>query len=409
MIIDKEPYLDALSGCTVFASGQAYADASQQILVEAVRHEARNPNQHTIGGMCVYSPTIYQRRSTDNGRTWSTIGEIYTEDVDNIEGEHQYAPHYVRDPHTGLLLAFFVRYDYRRELLHAETFSDAGCYTHTFRPFYQISRDQGLTWEPQQQIIATGDEFDTTHWGPGLTYLKNGGMAESPPVLFLRDGTLLHPLVVNLHDGRKWQVAMLRGTWREDLSGLDWAFGEYLSLPATLSSQGCCEPTACLWGDDQLFMCLRACGDRDGKRFPSRKYWVHSDDGGRTFTAPRILTYDDGEPAWSPSSLATVLSHSSGRTFWIGNLLDDPTYDSAPRYPLAIAELDPASGCLQRDTVQLIDTRPDDCQCDSIRFSNFGCYEEHPSTDLILTLPIQFPVSRRDFTAPCYRYRIRLP
>ena len=378
-------------------------------LIEAVRLEAWN----TTGiGTSTYSPEVWERLSSDNGRTWEVREPVYTEDLADMAGEHQFPPHYYTDPDNGLVLGLSIRFNFDRGTMHQETFSDAGCYSKTFRIFYRLSRDQGHTWTPAQQVIHSGQEYDEQHWGPGLHYGENGGMPGVGPVLKLRDGTVLQSVVVNLWDGKRYQSGFLRGRWRADLSGLDWEFGEYLSLPLTKSTQGCCEPAPALLDDGRIFVSLRAAGDREKRTFPSLKFWVLSEDGGRTFSDPKPLTYEDESLVWSPSSFAGIV-HSSpnGRYYWIGNILDEPTYTSYPRYPLCIAELIPDRGVLVRSSVTVVDTQPEDWAQHpedrrGRRYTNFGFYEDRETKEIVLTLPEQPKVSWDDFTADCYRYRI---
>lgn len=85
-----------------------------------------------------------------------------------------------------------------------------------------------------------------------------------------------------------------------------------------------------------------------------------------------------------------------------------------PRYPLTIAEFDPDRCVMVRDSVRTIVDRPADAPIER-RYSNWGMYEERGSGDLVLTLPEQprdydFSAMTRpeQFTADCYRYRVRL-
>ena len=257
------------------------------------------------------------------------------------------------------------------------------------------------------QLVDDRDEFDSEHWGPGIYYKKNGGMLAAPPMLKLKDGTLVHSLVVNLNDGKKYQSGLLLGRWKDDLSGLYWEFSDYVSISPDQSSQGVCESTPCLLDDGRIYLSLRACGDRIDRKFPSLKFWVMSEDGGRTFSNPAPLTYEDGSMVWSPSSMHVIIRHSINKKYyWLGNILDEPNYDSGHRYPLCAAELVPEKGCLIKESVTVIETRPEDCPCDSVRYTNFGVYEDRMTNEIVLTLPEQFRHDRADFTADCYRYRI---
>lgn len=199
----------------------------------------------------------------------------------------------------------------------------------------------------------------------------------------------------------------MRGTWLANEKKYQWEFGEYVKLNENQSSQGACEPAAVQLPDGNILISLRACGDRDNKIFPSLKYQVISEDGGKTFSTPEVLKYDDGTTVWSPSSYHNIIKHSTGRYFWIGNILDEPAYSSEPRYPLNIAEYNPEKLCIIKNSVFEIDTKPDNFK-EWRRYTNFGCYEDRKTKEIVLTLPEQAKISKKDFTSDCYIYKITI-
>jgi len=406
MKITKELHIEAEPHMAVYAGSQCYTQAAGTELIESIRLEARNPKPapNTFG---YYTPESYQRLSEDNGRTWRLIGQRYHEVDPSRPGEFEFPPGFFRDPDNGAIIKFILKMENRPEWNHPESFSDAGTYGRSQRLFYGISHDHARTWGPLKQVIAGGSEFNAEHWGPGLFYGRNGGQYSVEPVLKLDDGTILHAIVVNLFDGHRYQSGFLRGHWTADNSDLQWDFSNYIRMEANQSSQGCCEPAPALMNDGRIFMSLRCCGDRETKKFPSLKYWVISADGGLTFSAPQPLAFDDGTPVWSPSSMAKIWRASvNGRFYWIGNILDQPTYSAYPRYPLCIAELIPEQGVLIRKSVTVIDTKPPECREERRRYTNFGMYEDRQTSELVLTLPVQPRTDWADFTADCYRYRI---
>ena len=90
------------------------------------------------------------------------------------------------------------------------------------------------------------------------------------------------------------------------------------------------------------------------------------------------------------------------------------TYGPAyPRHPLQIAELDPDTLGIKRETVTVIeDTRPDDPGIPWL--SNFHVYEERGTREFILLMtPYYFAPDSKWQKAlpqvPTYRYRICLP
>ena len=256
--------------------------------------------------------------------------------------------------------------------------------------------------------MHAGRGYDDAHWGPGLFYGKNGGGGDLSILDRARDGEILYPMTVNLEDGKRYQSVLLHGRWNPSLDSVEWRFSDYISMSPAQSSQGCCEPAMALLDDGTIFISLRCCGDREGQTFPSLKYWVVSRDGGWTFSAPQPLTYDHRSPVWRPSSYAGIVrSSDNGRAYWIGNILDKPTFTSYPRHPRCIAELIPERGCLVRRSVAIIDDKPPDFPEEKRRrYTNFGFYEDREAREIVLTLPEQPRVDWTDFTADCYRYRV---
>ena len=409
MRITKELYLPApYSGVAVYASGQCYTTGDGLGLIESIRHESACRDR-TRPHIPFPSRAIYRRLSEDNGRTWRTIGDVYEEDPYDLGGLHLFTPEHFQDPDNGRLISFYLtrRIDPSKR---REEFSDEGINNRYQRPYYQISADGGRTWDMGRPLIHGGEPYDDVHWGPGLHYGRNGGGGGLGAFKKLEDGTLLSPFTVNLEDGKRYQSVFLRGRWLHDGSDLTWEFSDTISVSADRSSQGCCEPVPTLLDDGRIFVSLRCCGDRENQTFPSLKYWVMSDDGARTFSEPQPLTYEDKTPVWSPSSYAGIIRSSADRrTYWVGNILDEPTYGAYPRHPLCIAELIPEQGVLVRSSVIIIDTRPDDFPEENRRrYTNFGLYEDRATREIVLTLPEQPKVDWQDFTADCYRYRIGL-
>jgi hypothetical protein len=405
--ITKKLYLKApCDGVAVYAQHQCYVATDGAEMIESVRCEARNEKRKELGGASYYSKEIYRRVSENNGKDWKVLGDVYHEDPLDKTEEHPFTPQHYFDSDNGLLVTMFLtkKYDVDKR---DESFSDEGI-THKKRMYYQISSDMGKSWSEPKVMRQKGADYNDINWGPSLFYGKNGGAADLSKA-FKHNDTIIFPMIVNLEDGKRYQSVILRGKWNEDNTDILWDFGDYVSVSPTQSSQGCCEPMPVLLDDGTIFMSLRCCGDRKNKTFPSLKFWVSSNDDGKTFSKPQPLTYEDGSMVWSPSSYAGIIRSSKNkRYYFIGNILDKPTYDSGPRYPLCIAELVPQKGVVVKDSVAVIDTKGDDCKEPRRRYTNFGFYEDRFSGEIILTLPEQPKTSWADFTADCYQYRIKI-
>ena len=98
---------------------------------------------------------------------------------------------------------------------------------------------------------------------------------------------------------------------------------------------------------------------KNGKESPAYKWFSVSEDGGMTFTKPKVFRYSDGSHFFSSSTFHRLFrSSKTGKLYWIGNILaEHTTIPGHPRYPLNIAEVDEKTMGLKKETVTEIDTR----------------------------------------------------
>ena len=411
-------------GYCVHVGDPCYRSKDKPEMIEPVYSEARNPmyvhpDPAKRIGAYAYMPEIYTRYSDDNGQTWEVRGEVRTQDYNHLEGKHSYRPGYYFDPDNGLMVAMYMSYEIYASQRNKERFSDEGLSGHTRQMWYMISRDGAESWQEPKKLIHAGREYDAEHWGPGLVHGKSGGSA-GPPSIKLADGTMLSTMTINLEDGNKYQTALLRGRWTDDLSDMEWEFSDYIRISLTQSSQGACEASVIELTDKRVLVTMRACGDREEKTFPSLKFYSISEDGGRAFSEPKPLTYEDGSMVWSPSSYHTLFrSSKNGRLYILANILDEPTYDSEPRWPLCMAEIDEEKLCVISETLGIMQTLPDGLseplrkaaneRRKGRRYSNWGWYEDSVTKELVLVMADQPNISWEDWTSDNYEYRITIP
>jgi hypothetical protein len=149
---------------------------------------------------------------------------------------------------------------------------------------------------------------------------------------------------------------------------------------------------------------------------PSTRQWALSQDGGRSWTKPQPLKYDDGTIVCVPASLAAFEKDAkSGRAYWFANILSRPVSGQIPRYPLTIAELDMKRLCIIKDSVTVIQDLPEGApeaneEIGELgrRYSNFGHYVDRVTGEFVLMMAEEPKVDWDDYTSDCVRYRIRL-
>jgi hypothetical protein len=210
----------------------------------------------------------------------------------------------------------------------------------------------------------------------------------------------------------------LRGRWRDDLSAIDWESGGRILLPYGFTSAGTCgsdEPTFAVLDDGRVFCVVRTSTgmvpEFEKRKIAVLRYCATSRDGGRSWEDIRPLSFSDGGPLYSPSAYSEFIrSSKNGKWYWIGNILPAPTYGGCdPRHPLQIAELDPKTLGIKRDTVTVIQDRSTD-EPPLVRYSNFRVYEERGSGDFVLLMTQGYSEKEANpVKHPTYRYRIRFP
>lgn len=384
-------------------------------------------------------------RSSDDGDSWREIGVIDRWEMcgdDRVRIPHVDIIHL--DPRNGLLIMFiseFINVDTRGKTEYIELWADAeGMGPRTRRLFYQISRDGGRTWDKRRQIVQNGAEHNAEHWGRDLWYGKSSLCIEGRMVQTLADGTLVIPAymwptdeyIKRLYKAEKrpselcddaryfMESLCLLGRWLPDLGGLEWELGGPIRLSGGYTSAGTCgsdEPAIAYMDDGRWFAILRTSTSHvqefRQKSIPAIRQCALSTDNGRTWKDARPLAFDDGSPVYSPSAFSELVrSSKNGNWYWIGNILDKPTYGCCdPRHPIQIAELDTKTLCLKRGTVAVIEDKiPQDPE--SVRFSNFRVYEERGTGDFILLMTKCYSEITPGFPNlpyPSYRYRISVP
>jgi hypothetical protein len=267
---------------------------------------------------------------------------------------------------------------------------------------YRVSADGGMTWAKEGPIIVKGDH-DALHPMPGVEIGKNsiflGDLGCIPivtrkgQVLVPTQATLLGPdgKLANPGGGYTYMdVIILIGKWKRDHS-IEWTMGGRVEADPTLTSRGLFEPTLAELPDGRIMMVMRGSNDaknKQGKRVPGYKWVSISSDGGRQWTKPEPFAFEDGQPFYSPSAMSTLFKHSSGRIFWFGNITEGNPEGNLPRWPLAVAEVDPVRASLMKNTLLILDQEePEDKKRGRLDISHFSMLEDRETGEIVLTYP----------------------
>ena len=357
----------------------------------------------------------YFRFSNDNGRTWQEGGEFPTSGRRPGATLRRSLSGALVDPATGRFIRFYLQ-----ALLPTDNPLE-GFWRWTIR--YCASEDGGLTSYVDEEVITKGAEFNAAHPAPGVNIGRNSimiGDHASKPV-FLADGTLIVPVVVppvgpdghyfNPGGGLSYcDAAVLRGRWAADGRHLEWELSELVKCDPALSTRGMDEPTVAPLADGRLLMVLRASNDKK-PALPGRKWVAYSSDQGRTWTKPHYWSYTSGEYFFSPAASSQLITHSSGRLFWLGNIVPQNPKGNRPRYPFVIGEVDLRTGLLQQASVRTVDDRgPGDGEL--LALASPSSREDRETGEIILNLTrwgalsVGPDMASYNWTADAYLYRI---
>lgn len=404
-------------GCRVNAHIIGYTGTEDRRLVGLVRED----DFDRVGKLVVGQASARLIHSDDHGQTWQEQEPLVTRETP--EGiTYDYPQTVFLDRRHNVCVFFSLRRWVKDPSVAAK---DVKKYS---RQLYRISRDGGRTWEDEQILIQKGPQYDQTNYLRGIRFGYNAGFISNEP-LQCRDGTILIPFFLWPWDEqqkkanpKKKTSAVLIANWTEDLRQIEWDLGQYTKVT---DASGClCEITLAQRDDGSLLGIMRA----DPQGGPGKIYCL-SGDGGQTWTDPQRLTFEGGEPLYSPSAISRLIrSARTGKLYWIGNILPfrKDHYVNVPsnrhRFILQIAEVNEEDCSIKRETVTIIDQSQN--EADPKEYSNAYVYEDRDSGNLILTmceacaLPFnhdsappsyQGPfMSKPSFTSDSYRYEIRL-
>lgn len=343
------------------------------------------------------------RRSTDGGRNWSDPEVAFTPQETDAGVVRQGEAALLLDRRKNVVVRFFNHHLYpggrhTREVTGLTTIH------------YQVSEDQGKTFQESKQIIVKGGTPEK--WVKGVEYGKNSTMISfSAPLVDSRGRILLpcHRFKLVPESVNTYQIPIeagcLIGNWSED-GEIEWEFGDVVHPDFKRTARGLFEPAIAELEDGRLFMICRGSNARMDPDVPGYKWKTFSEDGGYTWQTPERLKYDDDGLFFSPSTGSRLIRHSrNGKLYWIGNIVPENPGGNWPRYPLQIAEVDEQRLALIRESVVEIDTRnPEDSE--RLQLSNFRVYEDFDTGEIVVVLARLYEKSDEVAYSPAYQYRI---
>jgi hypothetical protein len=347
----------------------------------------------------------YIRHSRDHGHTWTAPIEMPT-------GEPRQGGVLRRHPRCGFVEPHGRYIEFWNEGVLPSDDPLEGL--RQWNVYYRVSRDGGRNFTPPRQVMHAGAEFHARHPLPGVWTGKNcvmlGDMA-CAPIAGAEGGILLPVQITPLApDGSLFNpgggytytdAAVLLGRWQGD--SLEWEMSAAIQADPARSTRGMDEGTLGLLDGGRLLTVLRG-SNSSRPELAGYRWFAHSTDGGRQWTKPQPWTYEDGEPFFSPSSCSQLLNHSSGRLFWLGNMVPENPRGNRPRYPFVLGEVDRSTGLLLRRSVRTVDTlQPGEDP--ALSLSNFFAREDRRTREIAIHMTRLFAGSG-PWAGDAYLYRV---
>jgi len=267
----------------------------------------------------------------------------------------------------------------------------------------QVSRDSGRTWGAAEELDF-GDDivcFTLMKLADGkLLWMIEENHPSLSPVADLKPDAIFFAC-------RAWL-----GSWRSDLSGIDWEQAGLAQIPNSMGSQGVGEPQVCQLSDGRIFAIFRQAiilPSQHAPGYPSVKLFSVSENNGRTWSDPEPLLFEDGEMAYSSTSFASCIrSSKNDRVYAILNIVNGPNEGCLPRNVLHIAEINQDTFRVKRDTVTVIEEVHEE-HTSLVGYSNWGMFEERDTKNLALFMNLENGPVNDGYDWNAYRYEVAFP
>lgn len=349
--------------------------------------------------------TVRRRMSEDNGKNWTDWELVYEEaptqrDFTQSGGPSQRGtgPY---DPVSGRLIKPVFQRVIKGDPKVAMKEIWSGNRLFSDHGFYQLSADDGRSWGKAHQLMyEDGPEFDPGNWGDEVFFrtnemyigraiaVSNGTVIISStiPVPYRDEEDEKLPSVFP-NDYREGCVAgaiCFVGRWNDERKDYDWKKSKPVFLPRSMSTRGLVELDLSELTDGSLLLIMRGSNTGlDPVKYPARKWFSVSRDGGLNWSEVSDIRYDTGEKLYSPASISrTIRSTKTGRLYFMGNIPDVPPDGNSPRYPLQMVEIDEDGPSFKKDTVTVIDDRDPNRDSEHLQLSNFSLLEDRETHDM---------------------------
>ncbi|MCX7705482.1 MAG: glycoside hydrolase [bacterium] len=191
-----------------------------------------------------------------------------------------------------------------------------------------------------------------------------------------------------------WEPRIIIGCMEKN-NEISWCISDPVPFDFTKTARGLFEPTVVELKDGRFAMICRGSNgiwiEEKGQvvtvSHPGCKWVSYSKDRGKTWSYAEPLKDTDGNiPESSSTGSYLFRSTVNGKLYWIGNLClpGEHPINNWPRHTLFIAEVEESSHlALKKDTLSIIDKKKPG-ESDQIQLSNFRCYQDRVTGEIVL-------------------------
>ncbi|MBR6771782.1 MAG: exo-alpha-sialidase [Clostridia bacterium] len=403
MKVTSLKYLDARSDGFSEWHSRKYTDKDGLTLIE--RKRLQSESDFTNG--------LFERTSTDNGKSWSDWTDITGEAVmaygahertlpeaDTSEVHPQWnAVHghsvsiamdrVFKNGHEAAFAAFWGRR------------GEGGFSDHTYLVIQKtdgskcvqlVKYEDGAEFDPEDPVAPGYFCKNTGYRGMNVVVEENGDiiLLICPSVtkcceLGGMNAEEIFPSCPDIMHG----ILMIRGKWNGER--YEFEPSRPIVISDRLSSRGVDEATVARLDSGRILIVFRGSNVRSESwntriepGAPGFKWYCFSDDGGKTFSSPAPWRFDDGEAIYSSASISYLFrGEKNGRLYWIGNITDHKVCGNYPRWPLCLVEVDETFGTAKKETLTVIDTIREG-ESKQVQLSNFSFWQNRETEKLEL-------------------------
>ena len=344
------------------------------------------------------------RFSADNGVTWGNIREIFVSQNEN-GNIHRWCELFQNlEKNSNSIYRMYLDGIYENDI-NDETHGSLSFQKNRFIAV-QRSFNGGKNFSEAENITAV--------------YRKNFGI-ESDQLLLscahlcsLNNGTFIVPLCLQRKNVNMTGIMLIgKSDMQTGCCRTQWSFSKPLVLEQDYSDYHLTEGTVAVLPDGRLLAVYRAHSTQREKNKTINwvKFFAVSKDNGLTWSKACVMRYADGKPLCSPSSMARLVMHRSGRLFMLGNIYDRNYSENADanqsRNQLAMLEIDTDTLLPLEETLVIIARRTSNMS-QNTAISNFSVSVDRKRGDILVSVPVVY-ANRIELSDCCLmNYRIQI-